>query len=262
MSVNDTIAVALTVAGSDSGGGAGIQADLKTFHTLGVFGTTALTAITCQNPQRVTGVQAVRPEIVAGQIDRVLEAFRVGGAKTGMLYSAAIIEVVADRFHRRQFTKLVVDPVMVATSGARLLKRNAVAALQTRLFACGAVVTPNLVEAEILAGHTICNLEELRNAARALTDRHGVPFLVKGGHLRGVKRAVDVLCDGHRLHEFSAPVVRGIQTHGTGCTYSAAIAANLALGYRLAEAVGRAKVLVTRAIRDAVRIGRFHALKI
>jgi hydroxymethylpyrimidine/phosphomethylpyrimidine kinase len=262
MSVNDTIAVALTVAGSDSGGGAGIQADLKTFHTLGVFGATAITAITCQNPRRVTGVQAVRPDIVAGQIDRVLEAFRVSGAKTGMLYSAAIIEVVADRFRRRQFTKLVVDPVMVATSGARLLKRNAVTALQTRLFACAAVVTPNLIEAEILTGRPIRSLEHLRDAARALADRHGVPFLVKGGHLRGVKRAVDVLCDGRRLHEFSAPVVPGIQTHGTGCTYSAAIAANLALGYRLVEAVGRAKVFVTRAIRDAVQIGRFYALKI
>jgi len=251
-------AVALTVAGSDSGGGAGIQTDLKTFHALDVFGTSAITAITCQNPRRVSAVQAVRADIVGEQIDRVLEAFRVGGTKTGMLYSAAIIAVVADR----RLPNLVVDPVMVATSGARLLKPNAVAALKTRLFPRAKVVTPNLIEAEILTGRNIRSLDELRAAARTLTDRHGVPFLVKGGHVPGVKRAVDVLCDGRELHEFSAPLIPGIVTHGTGCTYSAAIAANLALGYRLVEAVGRAKVFVTRAIRDAVRIGHFHVLKI
>ena len=258
MSANDTSAVALTVAGSDSGGGAGIQADLKTFHALGVFGTTAITAITCQNPRRVSAVLPVRPDIVRGQIDRVLEAFRVGGTKTGMLYNAAIIETVA---HRR-LPNLVVDPVMVATSGARLLKPNAVTALKTQLLPRATVVTPNLIEAEILAGRKIRSLDELRAAAQTLTDRHGVPFLVKGGHMPGVKRAVDVLFDGRKLHEFSAPLIPGIVTHGTGCTYSAAIAANLALGYRLVAAVGRAKIFVTRAIRNAVRIGHFHVLKI
>jgi len=262
MSVNGTTAVALTVAGSDSGGGAGIQADLKTFHALGVFGTTAITAITCQNPQRVTAVQPVRPDIVAGQIDRVLEAFRVGGAKTGMLYNAAIIEAVADRLRRWRFSNLVVDPVMVATSGAMLLKPNAVTVLKARLFPRATVVTPNLIEAEILAGRRIRSLDELREVARALTEQHDVPFLVKGGHLRGAKRAVDVLYDGRRFHEFSAPLIPRIRTHGTGCTYSAAIAANLALGYGLVDAIGRAKIFVTRAIRDAVRIGNFHALKI
>jgi hydroxymethylpyrimidine/phosphomethylpyrimidine kinase len=251
-------AVVLTVAGSDSGGGAGIQADLKTFHALGVFGTSAITAITCQNPRRVSAVQAVRADIVGGQIDRVLEAFRVGGTKTGMLFNAAIIEGVA----ARRLPNLVVDPVMVATSGARLLKPSAVAALKNRLFPRAEVVTPNLIEAEILAGRKIRSLDELRAAAQALTARHGVPFLVKGGHMPGVKRAVDVLCDGRKLHEFSAPLIPGIITHGTGCTYSAAIAANLALGYRLVEAVGRAKIFVTRAIRDAIRIGSFDVLKI
>jgi hydroxymethylpyrimidine/phosphomethylpyrimidine kinase len=258
MSLNDTIPVALTVAGSDSGGGAGIQADLKTFHALGVFGTTAITAVTCQNPARVTAVQPVQPDIVAGQIERVLEAFRVGAAKTGMLYNAGIIHAVA----RQRLPKLVVDPVMVATSGALLLKADAVAVLKSKLFPRATVVTPNLIEAEILVGNRIRSLEALRDAARALTTRYGVPFLVKGGHLRGVKSAVDVLFDGRKLHEFSAPLIPGIRTHGTGCTYSAAIAGNLALGFGLVAAIGRAKILVTRAIRDAVRIGKFHTLRI
>jgi hydroxymethylpyrimidine kinase/phosphomethylpyrimidine kinase len=258
MSANGTTAVALTVAGSDSGGGAGIQADLKTFHALGVFGTCAITAITCQNPQRVSAVQAVRADIVGGQIDRVLEAFRVRGAKTGMLYNAVIIEAVAER----RLPNLVVDPVMVATSGARLLKPSAVAALEFRLFPRAKLVTPNLIEAEILAGRPIRSLEELHTAAHTLAEKHGVPFLVKGGHMPGWKRAVDVLCEHGQCHEFSAPLIPGIVTHGTGCTYSAAIAANLALGHRLVDAVGRAKIFVTRAIRDAVRIGRFHVLRV
>jgi hydroxymethylpyrimidine/phosphomethylpyrimidine kinase len=256
------VTVALTVAGSDSGGGAGIQADLKTFHALGVFGTTAVTAITCQNPRRVSAVQRVEPRIVAGQIERVLEAFPVHAAKTGMLYDAGIIQRVAAIFRAHRFRNLVVDPVMIASSGARLLKPNAVSAMCRQLLPLAAVVTPNLMEAETLAQRRITSLDDLRDTARTLTGRHGVPFLVKGGHLRGSKRAVDVLYDGRELHEFSAPVVPRIRTHGTGCTYSAAIAAHLALGCMLAEAVGHAKLFVTRAIRDAVRIGRFHALKI
>jgi len=262
MRVNGNTSVALTVAGSDSGGGAGIQADLKTFHALDVFGTSAITSITCQNPRRISAVQAIRPDIVTGQIDRVMEAFPVGGGKTGMLYNIAIIEAVANCFRRWRFSKLVVDPVMVATSGAMLLKPNAVAALKAKLFPRAVVVTPNLIEAEILAGCRIRSLAELRLAARALTAQHDIPFLVKGGHLRGSKRAVDALFDGRKLHEFSAPLIPGICTHGTGCTYSAAIAANLALGYGLVDAIGRAKIFVTRAIRDAVRIGKFHALRI
>ena len=262
MRANDTTAVALTVAGSDSSGGAGIQADLKTFHSLGVFGTSAITAITCQNPRRVTAVQSVRPEIVAGQIDRVCEAFRVRAAKTGMFHNARIIEAVADRFRKWRIPQLVVDPVMVATSGALLLQPRAATALTADLFSRATVVTPNLTEAETLLKCRIHTLDELRDAARALTDRHGVPFLVKGGHLRGAKRAVDVLFDGRSLHEFSAPRVPRIRTHGTGCAYSAAIAAHLALGFGLVESIGRAKIFVTRAIRDAVRLGHFRALKI
>jgi hydroxymethylpyrimidine/phosphomethylpyrimidine kinase len=254
--------VALTVAGSDSGGGAGIQADLKTFRSLGVFGASAITCITAQNPDRVSAVLPIRTGIVAEQIDRAFEAFPVGGAKTGMLYNAVIIEVVAAAFRRRRFRNLVVDPVMVASSGAMLLKPAAVGALRKKLLTLAALVTPNLAEAEVLWQRHIRSLDDLRAAARALADGFGVPVLVKGGHLPGAARAVDVLWDGRELCEFSAPVVRGIKTHGTGCTFSAAIAGNLALGHALPEAIRRAKVFVTRAIRDAIQVGRHRALKL
>ncbi len=256
------MAVALTVAGSDSGGGAGLQADLKTFHTLGVFGTVADTAITCQIHDRVSAVEAVQPGIVAGQIDRVFDAFHVGAAKTGMLYNAAIIRAVAAAFRRRRFKHLVVDPVMVTSSGALLLKRDAVMTLKHDLLPRAALVTPNAPEAEALWRQPIRSPAKQREAARALADEFGVPILIKGGHLPGTKRAVDVLFDGSRFHEFSEPRIPYVKTHGTGCAFSAAIAAHLALGHGLVESVGRAKIFVTQAIRDAVRIGRFHVLKL
>jgi len=257
-----TIVTALTVAGSDSGGGAGIQADLKTFHALGVFGTSAITCITAQNPDRVSAIQPIRPDIVAQQLDRIFEAFRVGGAKTGMLYNAAIIEAVAAGFARRKFPRLVVDPVMVASSGALLLKRDAIAALTGRLLPRAVVVTPNLAEAEVLSGRRIRSLPEVRDAARQLAEKHGVPVLVKGGHLPGTARAVDVLWDGRAVHEFSAPVVRGIKTHGTGCTFSAAIAAELARGRELVPAIRAAKKFIAAAIRQAWHVGRYRPLRI
>ncbi|HVM60856.1 MAG TPA: bifunctional hydroxymethylpyrimidine kinase/phosphomethylpyrimidine kinase [Verrucomicrobiae bacterium] len=255
-------AVALTVAGSDSGGGAGIQADLKVFHAHGVFGTSAITCITAQNPSRVSAVQALPPRLVAEQMDRVFEAFPVRGAKTGMLYDAAIIEAVADRFARRKFARLVVDPVMVASSGAVLLRKDAVAALTSKLFPLAAVVTPNLAEAEVLVRRSIRTIDDLRTAACALAEKHGVPFLVKGGHLPGVNRAVDVLYDGRRFWEFRAAMVPKIKTHGTGCAFSAAIAANLTLGPGLAESIGRAKRFVTAAIRNSLVAGKYRALRI
>lgn len=251
-----TMPVALTIAGSDSGGGAGIQADLKTFHALGVFGTSAITAITCQNPAGISAVQPVKPRIVAEQIRQVCTALPVRSAKTGMLYDAKIIRAVAGSVRCR----LVVDPVMVATSGTRLLQPDAMRVLQTVLFPVATVVTPNLAEAEVLLGCRIRTLPELRAAARTLADRFGVAFLVKGGHLTG--DAVDVLCAGGRLYEFAAPHITGVKTHGTGCVFSAALTAHLALGCGLVEASVRAKTFVTHAIRDAVKIGRYHALKI
>jgi hydroxymethylpyrimidine/phosphomethylpyrimidine kinase len=253
-------AIALTVAGSDSGGGAGIQADLKTFHAHGVFGTSAVACITAQNPDRVTAVQGLAPHLVAEQMDRIFEAFPIGAAKTGMLYEAAIITVVARGFARRKFRKIVVDPVMVASSGARLLKSDAITALVTRLFPQAAVVTPNLAEAEVLVRGSIRTFDELRGAARLLAEKFAVPFLVKGGHLPGGNSAVDVLFDGRRFHEYRAMRVPYIKTHGTGCTFSAAIAANLALGHSLPKSIARAKRFVTAALRGARKVGPYSVL--
>jgi hydroxymethylpyrimidine/phosphomethylpyrimidine kinase len=255
-------AIALTIAGSDSGGGAGIQADLKTFHAHGVFGLSAITCITAQNPERVSTVQALSPRLVAEQMDRIFEAFPVGAAKTGMLYDAAIITAVASDFARRKFRKVVVDPVMVASSGARLLKNDAIATLVTRLFPQAAVVTPNLAEAEVLLRDSIRTLDELRAAARFLTEKFAVPFLVKGGHLHDGKQAVDVLFDGKHFHEYRVARVPHIKTHGTGCAFSAAIAANLALGHGLPASIARAKRFVTRAIRRAQKMGPYSILRI
>ena len=253
-----TLPVALTIAGSDSGGGAGIQADLKVFHTLGVFGTSALTAITCQNPGGIRAVQPVLPRIVAQQIASISAAWPVAAAKTGMLYDAKIIRAVAAHVSGR----LGVDPVLVSTSGVRLLEPGAVRVLQTVLFPKATVVTPNLAEAEVLLGEKIQSFAKLRTAAQVLADRYGVAFLVKGGHLTVTSRSVDVLFDGRQFHEFSAPRVTGFATHGTGCAFSAAVTAHLALGSALVEAAGRAKMFVTRAIRTAVKIGPYHVLKL
>jgi len=255
-------AVVLTVAGSDGGGGAGIQADLKTFHAHGVFGTSAITCVTAQNPDGISAVQAIEPRIVAEQMARVFDAFRIGAAKTGMLYDAAIIETVARCFAHRKFGRLVVDPVMAASSGASLLKKDAIKALTTKLFPQAAVVTPNLAEVEVLAQRSIRTLDELRAAARWLAERHGVPFLAKGGHLPGTKQAVDVLFDGKHFHEYRSTMVPNVKTHGTGCTFSAAIAANLALGHGLAQSIARAKRFVTKAIRGSLIVGKYSALGI
>ena len=260
--VKRATAVALTVAGSDSGGGAGIQADLKTFRACGVFGTSAITCVTAQNPDIVSHVESIAPGVVVAQIDRVLEAFTVGAAKTGMLYSAAIIEAVADRFANNKFHPLVVDPVMIATSGAALLQPDAVHVLRTRLLPLAAVVTPNIAEAEALAQHRITSRPALREAAQFLADRFGVPFLVKGGHLPVAGTVVDVLYDGHELHEFRARHRPQAKPHGAGCTFSAALTAQLALGQDLVTASRRAQQFVQRALAHPLRLGRHQALGI
>lgn len=257
-----TIPVALTVAGSDSGGGAGIQADLKVFRALNVFGTSAITCVTAQNPDRVSAVQSVAPRVVVEQMERVFEAFDVRAAKTGMLYDTGIIRAVAGAFRSHRRCPVVVDPVMVASSGALLLKKDAVKALTGCLLPIAAIVTPNLAEAEVLWGQPIRSLDDLREAAQRLFDRFGAPMLVKGGHLPGARRAVDVLFDGRRLREFGAPMTPRVKTHGTGCTFSAAIAGQLALGHDLVVSVERAKRLVTRAIRHSLHLGRYRALKV
>jgi hydroxymethylpyrimidine kinase/phosphomethylpyrimidine kinase len=252
--------IALTIAGSDSGGGAGIQADLHTFAALGVHGTSAITCLTAQNPRGVTGIQASSPEILRQQIDAVFIEFKPAAVKTGMLYSAPLIHVVVEAFRRRNAPPLVVDPVMIATSGARLLKPVAIAVIKKELLPLATLVTPNLDEAEILVGRTLTEVEDLRWAAREIQDRFGCAALVKGGHLRGLTEAVDVFYDGRNELLLTAPFVKGVSTHGTGCTYSAAITAGLAHGMKLPEAVQLGKNFITNAIVNSRRVGKHFVL--
>lgn len=246
----------MTIAGSDSGGGAGIQADLKTFAALGVYGTTVLTAITAQNTQTVTEVHEVPPEIVSSQIDAVFTDIGSDGVKTGMLFSRAIIEAVVEQLGRHDVKNLVVDPVMIAKSGARLLRSDAVNSLLTCLLPLATVVTPNVPEAEVLAKMTIETSADAEGAARRIVELGAKAVVLKGGHLDGP--AVDRLYDGKTLREFSSPRVETSSTHGTGCTFASAIAAGLAQGLSLVEAVGLAKNFVTGALRAAYPVGRGH----
>lgn len=251
--------VVLTIAGSDSGGGAGIQADLKTISALGGFGTSALTCVTAQNPDAVTGIAALDPAMVALQIRAVCSSFPVGAAKTGMLYSAEIIHAVAAADVQEGIAVLVVDPVMVATSGARLLLDDAVAALCEALIPQARVITPNLHEAEILCGHAIRTVEELRGAAREIGQRFDVACVAKGGHLPG-REVVDVLYDSGEEHLFHGPRLLTASSHGAGCSFSAALATLLARGELLPQAVEGAKRYVAEALRTAVSVGRHHPL--
>jgi hydroxymethylpyrimidine/phosphomethylpyrimidine kinase len=253
--------IALTIAGSDSGGGAGIQADLRTFAALGVHGTTAITCITAQNPREVAGVQAVRPEMVRRQLEAVFAELRPAAVKTGMLYERSIIRTVAAFCRAAERPPVVVDPVMVATSGARLLRPSAIKALIEELMPLAALATPNLDEAKIILEREITTVEDLRRAARDIHARHRCPALVKGGHLRGLREAVDFYYDGQVELLLSAPRIRGISTHGTGCAYSAAIAGYVALGRKLPHAVQMAKEHVTQAISQSVRTGRHCTLE-
>ena len=255
-----SLPIALTIAGSDSGGGAGIQADLKTFAALGVHGTSAITCITAQNPRGVTGIQAVRADMVRKQIEAVFSELKPDAAKTGMLFSAEIIRTVAEFFERGKRLPLVVDPVMLATSGAVLLKPSAIRVLKSRLLPLATLITPNLDEAELLLSRKLTSRDDLHSAARELHERYGCAVLVKGGHLRTGREAVDVLFDGRESRELTAPRVRGVSTHGTGCTYSAAIAAQLARGETLFRAVALAKVLITCAIAQSRTVGSHTVL--
>ena len=248
---SQTLPVALTIAGSDSGGGAGIQADLKTFAALGVHGTCAITCITAQNPKRVIGIQACKPTIVRQQIDAVFAELRPNAVKTGMLFSQEIVRVVAEFFSRRNPPRLVVDPVMVSTSGARLLQPAAIRRITAELLPRALLVTPNLDEAEILVGRRLKSVEDLRWAAKDIHGRFGCAALVKGGHLRGQREAADIFYDGRTELLLTAPFVRGVSTHGTGCTYSAAITALLARGATLPKAVELAKTFITGAISQS-----------
>lgn len=248
--------VVLTIAGSDSGGGAGIQADLKTFQALRCYGTTAITAITAQNTKTVMGVQPVDADMVRKQLEAVLDDFSVVAAKTGMLFSAEIIEAVRQVWHRRaQHIPLVVDPVMVSSSGAILLQPEAIAALG-ELMRLARLITPNIPEAEALLGRPVQSDSSVKEAALELHDHFGAPVLIKGGHrMGGDDRVVDVLYDGTRFLSFASERLPGKNTHGTGCTLAAAIVAGLARGRDLQEAVGGARDFLLGAIRGAPGLG-------
>ena len=264
--------VVLTIAGSDNSAGAGAQADLKTISALGCYGVTAITCVVAEVPGKVSAVHPIPPAIVAEQIRLLFGAFPIGAIKTGMLYSPEIIAVVADALEQFKIQNcpasargglaslgspfkipLIVDPVMVATSGDALLLPDAVTLYRERVFPIATVVTPNLDEVRTLTGRPVTSLDEMRDAGRELAARHGTAFLIKGGHLREAT-ATDllVLPDGTE-HRYDAPFVPGVNTHGTGCTYSAAIATALARGLALPAAVGEAKKFVTAAIAGFLR---------
>jgi len=247
--------VALTIAGSDSGGGAGIQADLKTFAALRVFGTSAITALTAQNTTGVRGVHAAPTEFVIAQIAAVLDDLPVGAVKTGMLATASTVEAVAALAVAGRLPHLVVDPVMVSSSGDRLLEPAAEAAYRDKLFPHAAVVTPNRREAEVLLGTTIRSRADQHAAARALGDLGAGAAVVKGGHPAGDAGglAVDVVWDGTDTYELTAPWVDTPNTHGTGCSFAAATAAHLAQGDDLRTALAGAKAFVARAVAGGAR---------
>ncbi|HWO42467.1 MAG TPA: bifunctional hydroxymethylpyrimidine kinase/phosphomethylpyrimidine kinase [Candidatus Eisenbacteria bacterium] len=256
MSTRVPIRKALTIAGSDSGAGAGIQADLKTFAALGVYGTSAVTAVTAQNTVGVLRAVALSPAIVAAQIDAVVRDIGTDAVKTGMLANAEIIVAVAERIRAHGLPRLVIDPVMVAKSGDRLLRRDAIDALRRRLIPLATVVTPNLPEAEALTGLELKNAAAIREAARRIVAMGARSALIKGGHRRGP--AIDLLYDGKGFYELRAARVRTRHTHGTGCTFSAAIAAHLAKGETLLAAARHAKRFITAALRGGFAIGAGH----
>ena len=248
--------IAMTIAGSDSGGGAGIQADLKTFAAFEVYGASALTAVTAQNTLGVTAIHELPVDVIRAQIDAIATDIGMDAVKTGMLSSAAIIETVAERLERHAVRQLVVDPVMVAKGGDRLLREDAVSALVTRLLPLALVSTPNAGEAQALCGHPVETMEQAQEAARAIHSMGCRNVVVKGGHFG--EDAVDVLYDGSTFTEFPAKRIATTSTHGTGCTFASAVAAGLARGGTVEDAVAGAKSYVTAAIAAAPPIGGGH----
>lgn len=249
----------MTIAGSDSGGGAGIQADLKTFLAHDVFGTSAITCLTAQNPSGVNGILEVPTDLLEKQMEAILDFFPITAAKTGMLFSKAIIDVVVQIIKKKKI-KLVCDPVMVASSGARLLQEDAIASIRTDLIPLSYLLTPNSDEAEIFLGSPIRDIEDMEDAARNLFGLFKIPILLKGGHLHKDARVKDILFDGRELHSFPSEYITGVSTHGTGCTYSAAITANLALGKDLKTAVLHAKMYLHNTIQKSLSIGNSTTL--
>ena len=248
---------ALTIAGSDSGGGAGIQADLKTFAAHGVYGTAAIAALTAQNTIGVSAVHVVPDDFVTAQIEAVVSDFGCDAVKTGMLANSTIVEAVAAAVESLELPNLVVDPVMVAKSGDRLLDDEAVHALRWTLLRLARVVTPNIPEAEVLAKMAIGSLADMREAATRIAALKPAAVVIKGGHLAGPE-VVDLLLENGKFAEFVGPRIEGRNTHGTGCTFAAAIAAHLARGAELKEAVPAAKSFVEGAMRNGIPLGKGH----
>ena len=245
---------ALTIAGSDSGGGAGIQADLKTFAACGVYGTSAITAVTAQNTLGVTAWEPVSTELVIAQIEAVAGDIPPAAVKTGMLPTAAIVEAVSAAIEGLDLPNLVVDPVMVAKGGDRLLRDDAVAAMKTHLFRLAEVLTPNIPEAEALTGMRITSVDDMLAAARRIREMGPRVVIVKGGHAAS-HESVDVVCLPHAEFELRGPRIATVHTHGTGCTFASAIAAYLALGRPLEEAIREARTYLEGAIRHAPGLG-------
>lgn len=243
--------VILSIAGSDNSCGAGAQADLKTISALGGYAQTAITCVVAEIPGKVSAIQAMPPKLVAEQIRLSFEAFPISAIKTGMLHSKEIIRAVtSELLALKKIPHLVVDPVMVASSGDPLLKRAAITAYQDHLFPIATIVTPNLDELRILSGMPCRDWQEIREAGTMLVEKYGCAFLLKGGHLRD-KIATDVLATKQGFESFSAPFKSKIETHGTGCAFSAAVATGLAQGLTLSNAVGQAKKFITNAIQDS-----------
>ena len=257
------IPVALTIAGSDSGGGAGIQTDIKTFMGYSVFGTSAITCVTAQNPDGVSGVEAISPEMVQMQIKAVAEGFPVVATKTGMLYSADIIYAVAEAVQKYPLGKLVIDPVMIATSGSKLLRDDAIEALCSDLLPLADVITPNLPEAEVLCGHKINTKDDLIAAAKEIGEKFGVACIAKGGHLDiGSDEVFDTLYVDGETTTIASPLIDAKETHGTGCTFAAAVTANLALGENIVTAFKEAKIFVAKTLRKPWQAGDHYPLGI
>ena len=248
---------ALTIAGSDSSGGAGIQADLKTFAAHGVYGLSVITAVTAQNTLGVTAVETMSADLVTAQMEAVISDIGADAAKTGMLANAAIVEAVAAAVQDLEIPLLVVDPVMVAKSGDRLLDDEAVGAMKSELLRRAFLVTPNIPEAETLTGMRIGSDDERREAARRIVRLGAAAVVIKGGHMPS-DDIVDLLYDGRRFVEFRTGRIAGTSTHGTGCTFAAAVTAHLALGRALDEAIPQAQAFVANAIRHAPRLGHGH----
>jgi hydroxymethylpyrimidine/phosphomethylpyrimidine kinase len=250
--------VALTIAGSDSGGGAGIQADIKAMEANGVYAASVLTAVTAQNTEAVQMAYDLPEQIVGQQIDAVADDLDIRATKTGMLSAPGIIETIAERVQKHDLFPFIVDPVMVSKSGFKLLKDEAVDTLKETLIPLATVVTPNVHEASLLAGYDILTMDDVKKAARDIFELGPETVLVKGGHLDDAPNAVDVLYDGESFRRFSAARVDTSNTHGTGCTFASAIAAHVARGSDLPEAIDRAKRYLTGALRHSLDIGRGH----